>query len=124
MFVSTLLLVAACGGEPETPGSGESVSPPAEASTLNGTVSGQAAYEQYCIACHETGLLDAPVVGDARDWAEVSMLWQAVVVEHAQEGYLDMPARGGRPELPDEVVQAAVEYMLSVTYPDLPVDMQ
>ena len=56
-------------------------------------------------------LTEPHAVGDAQ-----------VVVEHAQEGYFDMPAKGGRPDLPDDVVQAAVEHMLSITYPDWPVD--
>mgnify|MGYP000264159802 CR=1 FL=1 len=37
-------------------------------------------------------------------------------------GYLEMPARGGAPGLTDEDVSAASEYILTVTYPELPVD--
>jgi cytochrome c5 len=124
ILLSCLFVLAACGGETSSPDAAETVAAPAEAETSNGKVSGAAAYEHYCIGCHETGLLDAPVVGNAEEWAEVSRLWQAVVVEHAKDGYFDMPAKGGRPELTDEVVQAAVEHMLSITYPDLPMDVR
>jgi cytochrome c5 len=118
------LVFAACDNRSATTDPGGPVNTTAPAESSNGIVSGEAAYEQYCIGCHETGLLDAPVVGDAREWEEVSKLWQAVVVEHAKDGYFDMPAKGGRPELSDEVVQAAVEHMLAITYPELPVDIR
>ena len=73
---------------------------------------GEQAFLQHCAGCHETGMLGAPVVGDEGDWEERSRLWQAVVMAHARDGYLDMPAKGGRPDLPDETIDAAVEYML------------
>ena len=47
-----------------------------------------------------------------------SNLWQGVLMDHAKTGYFDMPARGGNSELPDEVVSAAAEYMLEMTFPD------
>lgn len=84
--------------------------------------SGEAAYHEHCAGCHETGMLGAPVVGEQQDWQHRSDLWQAVVMTHAREGYFDMPARGGRPDLPDATIDAAVEYMLHVTYPELPTD--
>ena len=86
------------------------------------TVDGEAAYAEYCAGCHETGMLGAPVAGAAEDWAGRSKLWDAVLFDHAITGYLEMPARGGRTELPDEVVKAAAEYMLRLTFPDMPHD--
>ena len=133
VLILCLATLAACGGEQgdsandaaERPaGRSEPAADAASPATINGNVSGEAAYEQYCIGCHETGLFDAPVVGTAAEWEHVSKLWQAVVVEHAEQGYFDMPAKGGRAELPDDVVQAAVEHMLTITYPDLPKDMR
>ncbi len=41
-------------------------------------------------------------------------------MEHAREGFRDMPGRAGQPDLSDETVNAAVEYMLGVTFPDRP----
>ncbi len=83
---------------------------------------GEQAYNEYCAGCHETGMLGAPVVGNAQDWASRSDLWDAVLFDHAITGYLEMPAKGGRNDLPDDVVKAAAEYMLEITYPDLPQD--
>ena len=45
-------------------------------------------------------------------------------MEHAREGYYDMPARGSRPDLSDETVNAAVEHMMKVTFPDRPPDQE
>jgi cytochrome c5 len=39
-------------------------------------------------------------------------------MDHAKTGYFDMPARGGKTELPDDVVNAAAQYMLEFTFPD------
>ena len=85
-------------------------------------INGEGAYNEYCAGCHETGMLGAPVAGDAADWGARSKLWDAVLLDHAITGYLEMPARGGRTELPDEIVKSAAEYMLRMTFPDMPHD--
>lgn len=85
-------------------------------------LSGAEAYEQYCADCHSTGKDGAPVVGVHKDWADRSKLWQAVMMDHARTGYFDMPAKGGRPELPNSSIDAAVEYMLELTYEGIPPD--
>ena len=85
-------------------------------------LSGLEAYEQTCAGCHEEGLDGAPQTGDPDAWAGRSMLWEAVLFEHANSGYLDMPAKGGDPSLDDATVARAAEYMLSLTFPDAPKD--
>ena len=88
----------------------------------DGTINGEAAYNEHCAGCHEQGMFGAPREGEPRDWESRSSLWQAVLMEHAKEGYFDMPARGGKTNLPDEVVNAAAEYMLEMTFSDRPQD--
>ena len=85
-------------------------------------INGEAAYLEHCAGCHETGMLGAPREGNPADWEGRSKLWQAVLMEHAKTGYFDMPARGGKTHLPDEVVDAAAEYMLEKTFPNRPQD--
>jgi len=119
LLISSLLL-AACAHEDRQPGS-DSMADKAM-STDVAFINGEAAYNQYCAGCHETGMLGAPVSGDAVDWGARSRLWDAVLLDHAITGYLDMPARGGRTALPDEIVKSAAEYMLRVTFPDMPHD--
>jgi len=85
-------------------------------------INGEAAYLEHCAVCHETGMLGAPRESEPLDWQARSNLWQAVLMEHAKTGYFEMPARGGKMDLPDEVVEAAAEYMLEQTFPDRPED--
>jgi len=112
-LLATGLALAACAaysGEPEVDA----------ASTA--AIDGGQAYAEHCAGCHETGMLGAPREGEPQDWEGRSDLWQAVLMDHAKTGYFDMPARGGKSKLPDEVVSAAAEYMLEETFPDRPED--
>jgi cytochrome c5 len=83
---------------------------------------GEATYATACASCHEAGEGNAPRTGVREDWSERSDLWQAVLFNHAKAGYLEMPGKGGQPELTDQAVEAAAEYMLGLTFPELPRD--
>lgn len=83
---------------------------------------GRKAYEERCASCHKYGSQGAPVTSEPKDWAERSDLWEGVLFEHAQKGYIDMPAKGGDETASDYDVQAAAEYMLTITHPELPAD--
>ena len=83
---------------------------------------GKKTYERVCASCHDSGAHGAPRIGVAEDWSGRSDMWEAVLLPHARAGYLDMPGKGGHPELTDEEVDAAAEYMLGRTLPDLPRD--
>lgn len=85
-------------------------------------VDGQAAYDEYCASCHRDGVDGAPATGDSSAWSGRSPLWMAVLSEHAMDGYLQMPARGGDASISNAEVQAATEYMLLLAYPDRPAD--
>jgi len=85
-------------------------------------MNGERAYNEHCAGCHETGMLGAPIAGDAADWGGRSNLWDAVLLDHAITGYFEMPAKGGKSDLPDDVVKSAAEYMLRMTFPDMPHD--
>lgn len=108
----TALGMAACASEPANR------MDKGNRASAQGSVNAEAAYYENCAGCHETGMLGAPVAGDPSDWADRSQLWDAVLLDHAITGYLEMPAKGGRMDLPDEVVRAAAEYMLEMTFPD------
>ena len=114
-----VLSAAGCGAEGDSPdAAGQGAPIVIDPSTAGSrSVGGEAAYRQYCAGCHESGAGGAPRTGDASAWEDRSPLWAAVLFEHAEEGYLGMPAGGGS-TLPDETVDAAAEYMLSITFPD------
>jgi cytochrome c5 len=83
---------------------------------------GKRNYDAICAQCHETGELEAPITGKAEDWADRSHLWEAVLFEHADKGYINMPARGASDYATEYDVETAAEYMLTITHPELPRD--
>lgn len=68
-------------------------------------------YKETCIACHGSGVADAPVFGDEGDWQSLIEEGQAVVTAHGWVGEGAMPPRGGNPELSIEEFARAVAYM-------------
>ena len=112
LSIAVALVLAACAHR------GDDAAEADQAAGING----ESAYLEHCAGCHETGMLGAPREGEPMDWESRSNLWQAVLMEHAKTGYFDMPARGGKTELSDEIVEAAAEYMLEKTFPDRPED--
>jgi cytochrome c5 len=76
---------------------------------------GQSVYEAACTACHGAGIGGAPKTGDAAVWAPRIAQGKATLYKHAIEGFQGsagvMPAKGGRTDISDELIQAAVDYM-------------
>jgi cytochrome c5 len=78
---------------------------------------GRQVYTKVCASCHDGGVNGAPVTGRSEDWVGRSDNWEAVQLEHANQGYMAMPARGGDPNLEKYDVDAAAEYILTVSHP-------
>ena len=113
------LCLTACGAEPSASGQKAAENPVDEqALNQNPVPSGREVYSEFCASCHDTCQQGAPVTGKPAEWEGRSQLWQAVLMEHAKAGYLDMPARGGALDLSDLSVSRAVEYMMLATFPD------
>lgn len=74
-------------------------------------LSGEQAYAS-CAACHDSGTLDAPIVGNADSWAARIGKGLETLYSNAINGLNNMPAKGGNSSLSDEDVKAAVDYML------------
>lgn len=76
---------------------------------------GPGVYEQVCGACHLNGIGGAPRSDDKGAWAPRLAQGKDTLYKHAIEGYTGkngvMPAKGGRTDLSDELVRAAVDYM-------------
>lgn len=82
-------------------------------------VDGEKSYRAICASCHDSGTDGAPVTANREDWKERSHLWEAVLFEHAEKGYIKMPAMGGSDYATEYDVDAAAEYMLTITHPDM-----
>jgi len=74
---------------------------------------GKTVFQNSCNACHGSGLLNSPKLGDKAAWAPRIAKGIATLDKHALEGFNQMPAKGGNVGLPDDAVKAAVEYMVS-----------
>ncbi|HEX6929626.1 MAG TPA: c-type cytochrome [Gammaproteobacteria bacterium] len=83
----------------------------------SGPADGKAVYEQACIACHGAGIAGAPKFGDAAAWTDRIAKGVETLHKHAIEGFQGetgfMPPKGGRMDLSDAQVEAAVDYMIS-----------
>ena len=79
-------------------------------------LSGEQVFDTVCAACHAAGVAGAPRLGDAAAWKPRVAQGAKVLYRHSIEGYHGqsgfMPPKGGRPDLSDESVHAAVDYMV------------
>lgn len=83
----------------------------------------EATYRSVCAHCHDSGLLDAPKMGDAGAWKPRIAEGQKALTRLAIKGIRKMPPRGGNPSLTDAEVAAAVTYLVNRSggkfkYPD------
>ena len=89
----------------------------AEPEPVAAAMSGPQVYNSACLACHGAGIGGAPVVGDAAQWVDRIAQGSEVLTRHAIEGYTGdlgyMPPKGGRLDLSDDEIAAAVDYMVS-----------
>jgi cytochrome c5 len=72
---------------------------------------GQQVVEAVCSACHATGALNAPKIGDAARWKPLIADGYEHLTEMAIKGVRAMPPKGGNPDLSDTEVARAVAYM-------------
>lgn len=79
---------------------------------------GTEVFEAVCKTCHGTGLAGAPKAGDKSAWGPRIAEGKATLYQHALNGYSGktgvMPAKGGRTDLPDDLIQQGVDYMVSL----------
>ena len=81
------------------------------ASMAKGERSGEEVVKTVCSACHATGVLNAPKIGDKKAWTERFKNGEARLIKNAINGIRQMPARGGNAGLSDNELKEAVEYM-------------
>lgn len=78
---------------------------------------GKDTYLAACTACHGPGIAGAPKTGDAAVWKDRLAKGEETLIKHAVEGFTGdtgmMPPKGGRMDLSDEAIAAAVKYMIA-----------
>jgi cytochrome c5 len=112
-------LLAACGQDSakQAAAPAPAAAPVAAAPVAAANAAGESTYKKVCALCHASGVAGAPIPGNKDDWAPRVAQGKDVLYKHSIEGYTGakgmMPARGGNPNLSDDDMKAAVDYMLS-----------
>ncbi len=83
-----------------------------------GDKSGKQVFDSVCAVCHSSGLPGIPQLADTAAWGERIAQGNDVLYEHAIQGFtgssgMMMPPRGANPDLSDDDVKAAVDYMVA-----------
>jgi cytochrome c5 len=77
---------------------------------------GKEIYDTVCAVCHGAGIAGAPKLGDKAAWEARIAQGPDTLHQHAIQGFMGkagmMPPKGGRADLSDEDVKAAVDYMV------------
>ncbi len=72
---------------------------------------GKTVVETACAACHATGAMNAPKIGDKAAWGKLTGRSLEALTASAIKGVRQMPARGGNPDIPDVEIARAIVYM-------------
>ena len=87
----------------------------AAAAPARAPMSGEEIVTKVCGACHGTGVLNAPRIGDKAAWAKLKAMGLKALIASSIKGKNQMPPRGGDASLSDDELKAAIEQMLKQT---------
>jgi len=85
-------------------------SPEQSPAPFGGRTDGETVFNNVCSACHATGAAGAPKPGSP-EMSKRSEKGFDALFQSAANGLNAMPPRGGRPDLTDEQIKAAIEFM-------------
>jgi cytochrome c5 len=79
---------------------------------------GKELFENVCTSCHGAGIAGAPKAGDKSAWGPRIAEGKPALYQHALNGFQGksgvMPPKGGRTDLPDDLIKQGVDYMVSL----------
>jgi len=84
----------------------------AVATTVAVAMSGDQVYQQVCASCHASGIMNAPKMGDAAAWQTRLAKGKDTLYANAINGIGAMPAKGGRADMSDDAIRAAVDHLI------------
>lgn len=97
----------------QSKGTGGSAAPVKPVESPTSFTDGKKIYTQYCSACHDSGKLGAPKIGDTAAWDPILKQHNLdVLIERSIAGYKEHPPRGSCAECTDADIIAAVKYMV------------
>lgn len=72
----------------------------------------ESVYQSFCFACHQTGVSEAPILGNAEQWAPHLEKGIDTLYESAINGLNVMPPRGTCVSCSDDELRATVDFMV------------
>jgi len=75
-------------------------------------LSGEQIYGQFCFACHDLGVADAPKIGDTAAWDERAAKGMDTLLESSMDGLNMMPAMGTCMSCTEDEMRSTIEYIL------------
>ncbi|MGE4088388.1 MAG: cytochrome c5 family protein [Immundisolibacter sp.] len=78
-----------------------------------GAADGKAVYDKTCVACHASGVANAPKLGDKAAWAPRIATGRDALFASVIKGKGVMPPKAGAADLKDEDIKAAIDYLVS-----------
>ena len=73
---------------------------------------GKSIYDRVCYKCHRSGIDGAPKAGNKEEWAPRVAKGKEELLKSVIEGKGEMPPRAKKPELTDDELKAAIDYLL------------
>jgi cytochrome c5 len=74
---------------------------------------GKAVYDKTCMACHASGVANAPKLGDKAAWAPRIATGMDALLKSALNGKNAMSPKGGNVALTEPDLKAAIEFMVA-----------
>tara|TARA_R110002072_G_scaffold4650_1_gene32151 strand:- start:8216 stop:8605 length:390 start_codon:yes stop_codon:yes gene_type:complete len=84
----------------------------ASATAVSGPKDASDIYNSSCVACHGSGVLGAPKLGDAAVWTAKLEKGLDVLTANAISGINAMPPRGTCASCSDEEIKQTIQYMI------------
>lgn len=74
---------------------------------------GEQVYNQFCVACHSTGVAGSPKLDDKAAWAPRIAQGRDMLFTHAMQGLRAMPPKGTCVTCSETDIMSAIEFMTS-----------
>jgi len=74
--------------------------------------SGKQVWEEVCLGCHDTGMMDAPLAGSGEFKDRLAKKGMDKLVKNAIEGLNEMPAKGSCTDCSEDEIREAIKFML------------
>jgi cytochrome c5 len=73
---------------------------------------GKEVYDSKCMACHTSGIANAPKLGDKAAWAPLAAKGMDALLATVKSGKNAMPPMGTCGDCTDDELKAAIQYMI------------